>query len=104
MDCIDIINKYYIPGSPLYNLLVEHSRQVADRALQIIEQKNLKADKPFTYEAAMLHDIGVYLTHAPSIYCNGTAPYLTHGLIGADILRREGLCRHAHVCETSELG
>ena len=47
----------------------------------------------------MLHDIGVYLTHAPSIYCTGEEPYTRHGIIGAELLRNEGYPKHALVCE-----
>ena len=47
----------------------------------------------------MLHDIGVRWCHAPGIYCNGDEHYIRHGLIGAQLLRREGYERHARVCE-----
>jgi uncharacterized protein len=50
-------------------------------------------------EAAMLHDIGIRWCDAPSIHCHGTEPYLRHGLIGGEILRREGWERHARVAE-----
>ena len=59
----------------------------------------LNIDSDFVYEAAMLHDIGVYLTHAPSIYCTGEEPYIRHGIIGAELLRNEGYPKHALVCE-----
>ena len=38
----------------------------------------------------MLHDIGIYATDAPGIDCHGTEPYIRHGILGADLLRREG--------------
>jgi uncharacterized protein len=47
----------------------------------------------------MLHDIGIRWCHAPSIFCEGTEPYIRHGLIGAELLRQEGYERHARVCE-----
>lgn len=47
----------------------------------------------------MLHDIGIRWCHAPGILCHGTEPYIRHGLIGADLLRKEGFVRHAQVCE-----
>lgn len=47
----------------------------------------------------MLHDIGVVLCDAPGISCFGTEPYIRHGLMGAEILRKEGLERHARVAE-----
>ena len=56
-------------------------------------------DKEFLEEAAMLHDIGIFRCNAPSIQCTGTEPYICHGYIGGQILREEGLARHAQVCE-----
>ena len=47
----------------------------------------------------MLHDIGIFRCHAPSIYCEGTEPYIKHGAIGAELLRQEGFPRHARVAE-----
>ena len=95
-----IIGKYYSKGTPLYELLVLHSKLVATLALEIAEaHPGWEVDKAFLYEAAMLHDIGIFLTDAPSIGCAGTEPYIRHGVLGADLLRREGLERHALVCE-----
>ena len=47
----------------------------------------------------MLHDIGIRWCSAPSIFCTGTEPYLKHGPIGGELLRREGWPRHARVAE-----
>jgi uncharacterized protein len=69
------------------------------KSRQIIEKKHLNIDKDFVYEAAMLHDIGIFLTNAPSIYCFGTHNYIEHGILGAEILKKEGLPKHALVCE-----
>ena len=100
MDYISIINKYYPNDDALRQLLLKHSRQVADRCLQIAwKHKELPVDIQFLEEAAMLHDIGIYQCHAPSIYCNGTEPYIKHGPIGGDLLRAEGFPRHARVAE-----
>jgi uncharacterized protein len=59
----------------------------------------LKLDKEFIYEAAMLHDIGIFLTDADGIYCFGDKPYICHGYLGADLVRAEGFPQHALVCE-----
>ena len=100
MDYISIINKYYPNDDALRQLLLKHSRQVADRCLQIARKhKELPVDIQFLEEAAMLHDIGIYRCDAPSIYCNGTEPYIKHGPIGGDLLRAEGFPRHARVAE-----
>lgn len=99
IDYLSIIEKYYTPGSDAYNLLIKHSRQVAEFAMQLADMTAVAIDRDFAYEAAMLHDIGVFKTNAPDIYCYGTEPYLKHGLIGKEILEKEGLPRHALVCE-----
>ncbi|MDE8698292.1 phosphohydrolase, partial [Bacteroides cellulosilyticus] len=56
-------------------------------------------DKDFLYEAGMLHDIGIFLTNAPGIFCFGDQPYVCHVYLVADLMRQEGYPRHALVCE-----
>lgn len=100
MDYLSIINKYYPENDELRQLLVKHSRQVADRCLQIAKKhKELPVDVQFLEEAAMLHDIGICRCYAPSIHCHGTEPYIRHGVLGGEMLRQEGFVRHARVCE-----
>lgn len=100
MNPFDIINKYYTTDSELYNLLVKHSEDVTRKALFIAEKHpELNADTDFIGEAAMLHDIGIFKTHAPSINCFGDYPYIAHGYLGSELLQREGYPRHALVCE-----
>lgn len=99
VDYISIIDKYYAPGSDLRCLLLLHSRQVAELAMWMADRAAVEVDRELVYEAAMLHDIGVVRTSAPEIFCTGSEPYMRHGLIGAEMLRLEGLPRHALVCE-----
>jgi len=100
MDYLSIINKYYADNDPLRALLLKHSRQVADRCLEIVKKhRELPVDVQFLEEAAMLHDIGIFRCNAPTIYCYGTEPYLRHGPIGGELLRKEGFSRHARVAE-----
>lgn len=100
MDYQEIIDRYYPAGSVLRDILMRHSRAVADRALDVAARHpELRLDVRFLEEAAMLHDIGVFRTDAPGIMCFGTEPYICHGIIGAEFLRAEGLVRHARVCE-----
>jgi uncharacterized protein len=95
-----LIEKYYPEDDDLRRLLLKHSRQVADRCLLIAKKHpELSVDASFLEEAAMLHDIGIRWCHAPSIFCNGTEPYICHGLIGAQLMRREGYELHARICE-----
>jgi len=95
-----IIDRYYPADDDLRRLLIHHSRQVADLCAAICRNHSeLQLDAEFVNEAALLHDIGIRWCHAPGIFCTGTEPYIRHGLIGAELLRREGLPRHASVCE-----
>jgi len=100
MAPVEIIEKYYQGGTKLYDILLEHSFSVADKALSIAQlHPELNFDIAFIYEAAMLHDIGVILTEAEDIHCYGKYPYICHGFLGGEILREEGFPRHALVCE-----
>jgi len=100
MEPIKIIEKYYTVGTELYQLLIRHSRSVADKALSIASaHPEMDLDITFIEEAAMLHDIGIILCEAPEIGCYGAFEYVCHGYLGADLLRKEGYPRHALVSE-----
>ena len=100
MEYQKIIDQYYTADDALRRLLLLHSRQVADRCLAIVRNHpELPVDVQFLEEAAMLHDIGIRWCNAPGIYCEGTEPYIRHGQIGGELLRRKGYERHARVCE-----
>jgi uncharacterized protein len=73
---------------------------VAKKALEVAESvMHLDPDFLFIEEAAMLHDIGIFLTSAPGLGCFGDKAYVCHGYLGREILEKEGLERHALVCE-----
>lgn len=110
MDTADIIDRYYDrENGALRSILLTHSRMVAEKALSILDRHpELQLDTTFVYDAAMLHDIGIFMCDAPGIHCHGTEHYLRHGIIGADILRRhaaewgatpEEMEPYARVCE-----
>lgn len=85
-----IIDSIYPADRKVSGILLSHSRAVADMALDIVRRKNLPLDPETVENAAMLHDVGIIATDAPGIDCHGTAPYLAHGAIGADMLRAAG--------------
>ncbi len=95
-----IIEKYYTQQPALMALLLRHSRQVAEKAMEVLDRHpEIEVDRTFVYEAAMLHDIGILHTNAPGIGCLGTEPYICHGRLGAEMLRLEGHPAHARVAE-----
>jgi len=95
-----LIEKYYPKFPVAYHYLVNHSRAVTQKALEIaVANKKLKLDLKFIQEAAMLHDIGIFQVYAPQIGCYGQKPYICHGWEGRKILEKEELPKHALVCE-----
>ena len=104
IDYRQLINKYYADAPQLKNILLAHSMQVRDRALAIVDAHpdwtaSGEVNRDFVEEAAMLHDIGIIYCNAPKIFCCGTHLYIEHGYLGALLLRKEGLPKHALVAE-----
>lgn len=100
MKPLEVIAKYYKPRSKAYMILVTHCNLVTEKALKIAQNhKELLPDLTFIEEAAMLHDIGIFKTNAPDLYCFGEYPYLCHGYLGREILINEGYPDHGLVCE-----
>ncbi len=89
MDAIAIINKYYPEENELKHILLTHSRSVADKALWIADRHpELNLDRDFLEEAALLHDIGIFLTDADGIHCHGAHPYICHGYLGSELMQK----------------
>ena len=104
MNYQQIIDHYYAPGK-LRDILMVHSRMVANKAQKVCKKPD---QKEFIEAAAMLHDIGIIRCDAPGIECYGKEPYICHGRIGAQMLRedahlfgmtQEEIEPYARVCE-----
>lgn len=97
---IKIITKYYKKNTKVYKLLINHSKLVTKKAIEIAQNvPELKPNIKFIKEAAMLHDIGIFLVNYPRFYCFGKSHYVCHGMLGRKLLEKEGLNKHALVCE-----
>jgi uncharacterized protein len=100
MSPLDIIAEFYEPGSGSHQILVEHGRQVADKAVEVaMRVSHLKPNLNFIKEAAMLHDLAIFETNTPELGCTGKHPYVCHGYLGRKILENKGLPMHGLVCE-----
>ena len=100
MNPIEILERYCDTNSETFKLLVAHGRQVADKAREAAQRvPALKPDLDFIEVAAMLHDIGIFQTDTPQLGCFGKHPYICHGILGSDILKKEGHPKLALVCE-----
>jgi len=98
LDVVTLLGRYF-EGEPL-TTVITHGRVVAELALAVGRQVSLSDEEcNFIREAAILHDIGVCGVAAPEIGAMGPHPYIMHGVLGREILEREGLPRHALVCE-----
>ena len=100
MDPVEIIGRHYAPASKSHRILLEHGRLVAEKALTAAARvPHLAPDLAFVKSAALLHDIGIFLTDSPALDCHGREPYIRHGILGKDILDAIGMPRHGLVCE-----
>lgn len=100
MEPAALLQKYFAHAPDAGKIVLEHSRLVAAKALQIAGNCGMTGlDLSFIEEAALLHDIGVCRVHAPGMGLGGETPYICHGILGREILEKEGLPRHALVCE-----
>lgn len=106
VNAIALLEEYYLPQTQAHHILITHSLAVAKKAVAIANRllasnndiyANIDID--FIHQAALLHDIGIFATYAPSLGCYGTQPYLRHGIVGHDLLLKYGLPRHANVCQ-----
>ena len=100
MNPIEILAQYYDLRSETFNILVEHGEQVARKALAAARRvPELKPDLEFINTAAMLHDVGIFLTNSPDLGCSGQHPYICHGVLGGELLKDNGHSELALVCE-----
>ncbi|MBQ9502128.1 MAG: HD domain-containing protein [Lentisphaeria bacterium] len=98
MQAEKIIGVFYAKEPGLCRLLLRHSLQVRDKALQIAGVSGLALDLGTVSAGALLHDIGIIRCHAPGILCFGELPYISHGVAGAEMLRAYGP-EHGLDCE-----
>lgn len=100
MNPHEIIRAYYRPGTAGYDIFMDHARRVTKKSIEVAQRvSHLQPDIAFIEEAAMLHDIGIFLTHAPAIHCRGRRPYICHGFLGRELLDQWGFPRHGLVAE-----
>lgn len=95
-QCIELLKKY-AHDEKKFKIVLDHSKAVQKVALRIgkeILDNGYKVDLEFIKIACLLHDIGRFK--------KGTEGYsiIRHGILGAEILRKEGLDeKYALVCE-----
>ena len=97
---IEILERYCDSNTNAFKILVEHGQQVAGKARAAAQRvAALKPDLDFIDAAAMLHDIGIFETDTLQFGCTGKHAYICHGILGSEILKKEGHPQLALVCE-----
>ena len=102
---MQLIEHFYPEDNDLRRTLLKHSENVRRKALEIAKSSGFDLDLELVSRGAMLHDIGIFKCHAPDIFCTGSSPYITHGIIGGKLLRQYGaengldLENCARICE-----
>jgi len=95
-QAIELLKKY-APDEETFNKVFAHSKAVQRLAMRIAEDivcNGQHVDIKFIITASLLHDIGRFKTGI-----NGK-DVIKHGILGAEILRKEGLDeKYALVCE-----
>jgi uncharacterized protein len=100
MDPFAVLADFYRPGSRLHGLVRGHGEAVAQKALAAADAVAPPGpDRALIFQAAVVHDVGVFLTRAPSIGCIGAHPYVCHGVLGRRLLDGIGFPDHGLVCE-----
>jgi uncharacterized protein len=100
MDPLELLAEFYDTRTKAFQILVEHGRQVANKALAAARSvSELNPDLELIETAAMLHDIGIFLTNSPGFGCYGKQPYICHGILGGELLKEKGHPELALVCE-----
>lgn len=88
---IELLRKY-APDKRTFKIVLAHCKKGQEIALRIAADIP-KADKEFIKVASILHDIGRFKCPPK------TKENIKHGIIGAEILRKEGLDKYARVAE-----
>lgn len=90
--------KKYSGSEESFETVMRHSLEVLEKSIDIVKKKKLydQVDFDLMISGAILHDIGTFeFLESKTKDVN----YIRHGIIGAEILRKEGLERQALIAE-----
>ncbi|MCK5332549.1 HDIG domain-containing protein [Candidatus Parcubacteria bacterium] len=95
------ILKKYSTSEEYYHVILNHSLIVLAKSIEIINRKKLydKVDFDLIVSGCLFHDIGVFGVKNGSFDSIKGVDYLQHGILGGEILRKEGLNREALIAE-----
>lgn len=91
----------------IFEIVLRHSLEVLSKSIEIVNRKKLYGETDFELiiSGSILHDIGTFgflenkRNEKVEVTRNEASSYIRHGIIGAEILRREGLEGEALIAE-----
>ena len=96
---IEALHRKYAPTESVFELVFTHCKIVSNIAMQLAEKSGANVDIELVRVGCLLHDIGVYPLFDKNGVETDTSKYITHGVLGEEILQNEGfaeeLCRFA---------
>lgn len=87
---IEALHRRYAPSDAGFDLVFTHCKIVSEIAEQCIAKKQLAVDVELVKVGCLLHDIGVYELLDKDGKEREDIHYITHGIRGEAILRKEG--------------
>ncbi|XKK40064.1 HD domain-containing protein [Nocardiopsis sp. ARC36] len=87
---IRALHERYAPTREAFDLVHTHCEIVCAIAEQLIDRSDLALDRDLVRAGCLLHDIGVYRLYDASGRLDH-ARYVSHGVLGHEILAQEGL-------------
>jgi uncharacterized protein len=89
-EVIQQLHHTYAPSEAAFQLVFTHCKVVDAIAQQLIQTSHLQVDRDLVHVGCMLHDIGVYELLDMDGLERKDIPYITHGIRGEAILKKEG--------------
>jgi uncharacterized protein len=84
------LHKKYAPTEEALQSVYTHCQIIAEIAADLLQKKPQSVDLKLVEAGCLLHDIGVYKLYRPDGVKDRSA-YISHGIIGDDILKNEGI-------------
>lgn len=96
---IEKLHKKYAPNQDVFHLVFIHCQIVSEIAVQLSRNCSTQIDVERVKIGCLLHDVGVYPLFDKNGLEKDKKRYITHGILGEEILKNEGYdeeyCRFA---------
>jgi uncharacterized protein len=86
---IETLHRKYASTDVVFDLVFTHSQIVWDIATQLVDKKDIDVDVELVRVGCLLHDIGVYPLLGEDGKTRDGVNYITHGVEGEAILKKE---------------